>query len=82
MFHDILHLIRTKEVLTEINESYSVLTCRKCGSKQEILGSVVIEKLSNGWTALSLDTKGNDSIFKWLLCPDCSNLVRIAAGLK
>ena len=78
MDHDILNLVRKRKVTTIINEEYSVLTCRKCGCQEEIIGDVTMYNLSHGWGALSIDSC---KVFHWLLCPDCIDKVRKVAGL-
>ena len=81
MFHDILSRCRKKLVTREETEEYSVLTCRCCHKEAEFIGRVSISTLPGGWSAMSLDTLGNSTVFQWLLCQECTNRVRVAAGL-
>ena len=81
MNHNIIAYKRKRTIIKEIDEVYSVLTCGNCGREQEILGLVEFTNLSQGWSALSLDSQSNIKVFRWLLCPSCTIKVRETAGL-
>jgi len=82
MDHDILELVRQKQVIRIEDEVYSILTCRCCGFQEEFIGTMDTFSLSGGWYALSLGDRGPSKVLDWLLCPKCVNKVRLAAGLK
>ena len=78
----IYHFTKEKVITKVEKESYTQLTCRNCRNKEEFEGTIDIDCLNNGWSALTLSSQENHiSCHQWLLCPSCTNQVRIAAGL-
>jgi len=78
----IYHFTKEKAITKIEKENYTLLTCRNCGNTEEFSGTMDMDCLNHDWSALTLSSQENHiSCHQWLLCPSCTNQVRIAAGL-
>lgn len=63
---------RVTQVLQDVTQVYSVLTCETCGITEEVIGRITLKNLPGNWSTVSMVPPRAKGITDWLLCKECA----------